>query len=71
MSAKAAHNPLSNVKYLPELDVTEFYSEEEHQFYQQMIGILRWTIELGRIDICTEIFLVLCYLAGPRSGHLV
>ena len=58
MSAKAAQNPFSNVKYRPELDVTKLCSEEEHQFYQQMIGILRWTIELGRIDICTEISLM-------------
>ena len=71
MSAKAAQNPFSNVKYRPELDVTEFFSEEEHQFYHQMISILRWTTEIGRIDICTEIFLVSRYLAEPRIGHLV
>ena len=70
-SAKAAQNPFSNVKYRPELDVTDFFSEEEHQFYHQMISILRWTIEIGRIDICTEIFLVSRYLAEPRIGHLV
>ena len=70
-SAKAAQNPCSNVKYRPKLDVTEFYSKEEHQFYQQMTGILRWTIELGRIDIYTEISLMSRYLAGPRIGHLV
>ena len=32
-SAKAAQNPFINVKYRPELDVTEFCSEEKHQFY--------------------------------------
>ena len=52
-STKAAHNPFINVKSRPELDVAEFFSEEGYQLYQQMIGILRWTIELGRIDICT------------------
>ena len=36
-----------------------------------MTGILRWTIELGRIDIYTEISLMSRYLAGPRIGHLV
>ena len=71
MSAKAAHNPLSNVKYLPELDVTEFYSEEEHQFYQQMVGILRWMIELSLIDIYMEVSLMSRYLVEPRSGHLL
>ena len=70
-SAKSAQNPFSNVKYRPELDVTEFFFEEEHHFYQQIMGILRWTIELGRIDICTEISLMSRYLVGPRTGHLV
>ena len=36
-----------------------------------MIGILRWTTELGRIGICTEMSLISRYLAGPRTGHLV
>ena len=61
-SAKAVQNPFSNIKYRLELDVAAFCSEEEHQFYQQMIGILRWTIELGRIDIYTEISFMSRYL---------
>ena len=36
-----------------------------------MVGILRWTIEIGHIDICTEISLMSHYLAEPRTGHLV
>ena len=36
-----------------------------------MIGILRWMIELGRIDICMEVSLISRYLVGPRTGHLV
>ena len=69
--ANTNQNPFSNVKYRPELDVTEFCSEEEHQFYQQMIDILRWIIELGRIDICMEVSHLSRYLAEPRTGHLV
>ena len=39
----------------PELYVSDFCSVPEHQFYQQMIGILRWMIEIGRIDISVEV----------------
>jgi len=34
-----------------------------------MIGVLRWTVELGRIDICTDVSLLASHLALPRQGH--
>ena len=70
-SAKSPQNPFSNSKYKPELDLTSYCSSTEHQFYQQMVGILRWMIELGRIDISTEVSLMSRYLAQPRIGHLI
>ncbi len=36
----------------------------------QLIGILRWMCELGRIDICTEVSMLSSYSAMPREGHL-
>jgi hypothetical protein len=36
----------------------------------QLIGILRWMCELGRIDICTEVSMLSLYSAMPREGHL-
>ena len=36
-----------------------------------MIGILRWVVELGRIDINLEVSLLSQYLAQPRIGHLL
>ena len=68
--AKHPMNPFSNIKYRPEMDMSAYCTETEHQFYQQCIGILRWMIELGRIDISTEISLMSRYLAQPRLGHL-
>jgi hypothetical protein len=38
--------------------------------YLQLIGILRWAIELGRIDIALETALLSQYSASPREGHL-
>lgn len=35
-----------------------------------MIGVLRWSIELGRIDIATEVSMLSTHLAMPREGHL-
>ena len=35
----------------PELDVTPELSDEDASYYQQQIGVLRWMVELGRIDI--------------------
>jgi len=63
-------NPFSNLKYKPELDMTPNCNSVHHQFYQQIIGILRWMIELGRIDIMVEVSLLSRYLAAPRYGHL-
>ena len=63
-------NPFSNVKYRPELEVSRLCRDEEVNFYQNLIGILRWTVELGRIDIHHEVALLSQYLATPRVGHL-
>lgn len=63
-------NPFSNLKYKPELDTTSLCSSIHHQFYQQIVGVLRWMIELGRIDIMIEVSLLSRYLASPRYGHL-
>ena len=34
-----------------------------------LIGVLRWAIELGRIDIHTEVAILYQYNALPREGH--
>ena len=38
--------------------------------YASLIGILRWLVELGRIDITCEVSMVSSYTAMPREGHL-
>ena len=56
--------------YKLELDASEFVDDETAILYMQLIGILRWIVELGRIDICTEVSMMLAYNAMPRVGHL-
>jgi hypothetical protein len=33
------------------------------------IGVLRWCVELGRVDIITEVSELASYLVMPRKGH--
>lgn len=61
--------PLSN-GYRPEIDVSEELGPEDAAYYQSLIGVLRWMVELGRVDICCEVSMMSSHLALPRSGHL-
>ena len=56
--------------YRPELDTSSYCDQEWQSFFQQQIGVLRWLVELGRIDITTEVSMLAAYLAGPREGHV-
>ena len=63
------HRPYPS-SYRPEIDVTPLLDEKLLARYQQYIGILRWSIELGRIDIMTEVSCLSQHLCAPREGHL-
>jgi hypothetical protein len=56
--------------YKPELDITDELGPELLSRYLQLIGISRWAIELGRIDIFHEISVLSQYQANSRVGHL-
>ena len=58
------------LNYRPELDVTEELSPENAAYYQSLIGILQWMVELGRVDITCEVSMMSSHLALPRIGHL-
>jgi hypothetical protein len=49
-SKKYANMPVQN-GYCPELDNSPLLSPKTANFYQQLTGMLRWTVELGRTDI--------------------
>ena len=69
--AISAPQPFSNVNYRPELDTSDECNNEQISFYQNLIGILRWLVELGRIDIGYEVSVLSRYLVQPRTGHLL
>ena len=54
----------------PELDDTELLDEEDTAKYQSLIGVLQWTISLGRFDIATAVMTMSSFRAMPRTGHL-
>ena len=62
--------PYSSISYRPELDLSPFCNEAQTQLYQNFIGMLRWAVELGRIDILLETAQMSCYMANPRIGQL-
>ena len=67
---KRAHKGPLTQGYKPELDVTDKCDGEHQSCYQQMIGILRWTVELGLIDIQVEVAILSQYQAPARQGGL-
>lgn len=55
--------------YRPELDASAYCGPELAHYYQQQIGVLRWAVELGRINICTEVSMLAAFTVAPRIGH--
>ena len=55
--------------YRPGLDPSDELLPEQSSYYQSLIGVLRWIVELGRIDICLEVSLLSFHIALPRQGH--
>jgi Reverse transcriptase (RNA-dependent DNA polymerase) len=55
--------------YRPETDSTPYCNEDEAHYFQQQIGVLRWLVELGRIDIAAEVSMLASYTVAPRRGH--
>ena len=66
---KKAAAPILN-DYRSEVDVSDELSPSQAAEYYSLIGILRWIVELGRVDITTEVSMMSSHLALPRVGHL-
>ena len=69
-SGKRPHKGPLPHGYKAELDVTDECDADMTSRFQQLIGILRWAVELGRIDIQVEVAIMSQYQASPREGHL-
>ena len=62
--------PYSSQQYKPEEDTSPELKAEGVKMYQEYIGILRWAVELGRVDILLEVTQMSAHLACPRVGQL-
>ena len=58
------------VGYRPERDVSAELTSEGIQRYQELIGVLRWAAELGRVDVLLETAMLSTYMALPQKGHM-
>jgi hypothetical protein len=58
------------VDYDPSTDFSDILDPECLSFYQHIIGLMRWMVELGQIDIATKISMLSSYLACLPEGHL-
>ena len=56
--------------YAAELDETPELTPQLSSFYQSQVGVLHWIVEIGRVDVITEISHLASNLALPREGHL-
>jgi hypothetical protein len=57
-------------KYAPWLETSAELKADGVQRYQELIGQLRWAVEIGRVDVLLDTSLLSSYLAMPRVGHL-
>ena len=64
-----ANAPFQN-DYRHEIDVSDELSPEFASYYQLSIGIWRWMVELGHVDITAEVSIMSWCLALLHEGHL-
>ena len=62
--------PFSSSEYRPELEASDYCNDDLTTVYLNLMGMLRWMIEIGRVDMLHEASLLSQYMALPRTGHL-
>jgi hypothetical protein len=62
-------NPFA-ADYEPEIDESELLDPDLALWYASLIGMLRWMVEIGRVEIITRVSLMASQMAMPREGHL-
>ena len=69
LTANANTPMLMQATYCPDLDVSLELDAKYTSYYQLLIGVLHWMVELGRVNICLEVSLLSSHLALLREGH--
>ena len=61
---KSASN-MFMMKYAPKTDKSPAFNVNDASYFESLTIILPWTVEIGSIDIVTEISMLLSHLAYP------
>ena len=56
--------------YYPEMEFPPELDQDLITNFQELFGILKWAVEIGRVDILTEISILSSYQESTRKGHL-
>ena len=67
--SKKVENPFK-MGYDPKLDTSPELDPDAASYYLMLIGILRWMIELGKIDVITKVSFLLSHVVLSREEHL-
>ena len=65
---KNAPNPFP-MGYKPDMELTTHLGPELVSYYQSLIEVMRWMLEIGRIDIITEVSMMSSHNDYPREGN--
>ena len=66
---KKATNPFEG-GYKPKINATPPLNAELASWYASLISMLRWMVEIGRVDIIMEVSKMASQMAALREGHL-
>ena len=56
--------------FLSKLRCNVELGEADAAYFHSLIGVLRWIVELGRVDINVEASMLSSHLEMPREGHM-
>ena len=59
---KKASTPMT-ANYSPELDGSKELGSDDAMYYQSLIGVLRWIVEIGCVEICMEVSAMSSFVA--------
>ena len=59
-----------NIAFVPELDDGRELEPRDIALCQEMIRMLRWATESGRVDVLHEISILSQHQASPRENHV-
>ena len=57
-------------KYIPETDIYPEILPTNATYFQLLIGVLQWIVELGMEDVTMETSALVSMMTSPHEGHI-